>query len=41
MWITALLRFSVSGAAGYDQLPVQPMTIGFQDTDSPNEGIRA
>lgn len=36
-----LLRFSVSGAAGYDALPVAPMTIGFQDTDSANEGIRA
>lgn len=44
-WLTnvdnSLLRFSVSGASGYDQIPVQPMTIGFQDTDSPNEGIRA
>ena len=44
-WLTSvdnsLLRFSVSGAAGYDQLPVQPMTIGFQDSDSANEGIRA
>ncbi|MBL9145907.1 MAG: DUF1800 family protein [Verrucomicrobiaceae bacterium] len=37
----SLLRFSVSGAAGYDALPVAPMTIGFQDTDSANEGIRA
>lgn len=44
-WLTnmdnSLLRFVVSGAAGYDQLPVQPMTIGFQDNETPNEGIRA
>lgn len=44
-WLTnvdnSLLRFSVSGAPGYDQLPVPPMTIGFQDSDQPNEGIRA
>jgi uncharacterized protein (DUF1800 family) len=44
-WLTnmdnSLLRFVVSGAAGYDQIPVQPMTIGFQDNETPNEGIRA
>lgn len=37
----SLLRFTVSGAPAYDALPVTPLNIGFEDSDLPNEGIRA